>query len=167
MRRVSPQQLLPLPKASTRKPSNRRKVTSAIITDTPEKERLEKEIQDRLNKKRKKPRAARKLSTQKQQDSSTEEEELPKGVLASDTDSPEEMDETEHEMATTDVKPGVYVLVKFVTKKKSSKFYVGEVKSEVGGSYEVRFMRKVKESAASFVFPDKDDIDWISFGDII
>lgn len=168
MSRVSPQQLLPLPKASARKPSNRRKVTSAIVTDTPEKERLESEIQERMDKKRKKPRAARKLCRQKEQESSTEEKELPKGVLGSDSDSPDEVNsDAEQEMTSTNVKPGVYVLAKFVTTKKTNKFYVGEIKSEVEGSYEVRFMRKVKESAASFVFPDKDDTDLINFNDII
>lgn len=49
--RNTPQQLLPLPKASPRKLSNRSKDKSAKITDTPEKLRLKTEISEREAKK--------------------------------------------------------------------------------------------------------------------
>lgn len=61
--RVTPAQILPLPKAGARTTSTRRKVSSTILTDTPEKNRLELEYNDRAAKK-KRP-VAKRLSKRK------------------------------------------------------------------------------------------------------
>lgn len=172
---ITPQQILPLPKAGPRKPSNRRKVKSAIVTDTPEKERIEMENAERAAKKRPKVAASRRLSVKRKAstaavcDSSTEEEELAKEMVESDSDISEEenMELGEIDMECEDLKPGVYVLVRFITDKQNQKLYAGKIISKVNDYYEVRFMRKVKGSAASFMFPDKDDITSITFNDII
>lgn len=171
--RITPEQILPLPKAGPRKPSNRRKVKSAILTDTPEKERIEREHAEMVAKKRPKGKASnkgpagKKASTVVASDSSSEEE-LAKELIQSDSDSPdEEEDNADVEMETKDLQPGVFVLVKFLTNKKNTKLYVGEITSKTEEEYEVKFMRKVKGTAASFIFPEEDDITTVPFNDII
>lgn len=172
--RITPQQILPLPKAGPRKANNRRKVKSAIITDTPEKLRLEEEIKERDGKKRQKPKPAtqRKLYKRKLNDanySSEEEEEmLPKELVNSDSDSPdEEVDQIEEQVLDTSIEAGAYALVRFTTDKRSLKYYVGEILSVEDNELQLKFMRKVKGSAASFAFPEKDDVSTVDANDII
>ena len=143
-----------------------------VITDTPEKEGLENEIQEKRGKGTRIPAAVRKLPAKRRarepESSTDEDEELVKEFLGSDSDSTDNnQSETEQELASINVNPGVCVLVKFVTDKKRNKFYVGEVIAEVEAGYQVRFTGKIKDSAASFTLPDKEDIDSISFNDII
>ena len=70
-------------------------------------------------------------------------------LLASDSDCAIE-EIYDNDNTTDNIKPGTFVLVKHVTKKKFNKFYVGEVTVVKDKSYQVKFIRKVKESTASF-----------------
>ena len=102
------------------------------------------------------------------QESSSEEEELAMEMLDTDSESPDDNEsEADQELNTQNIKPGIYVLVKFVTSKQTNKFYVGETIAQTDANITVKFMRKVKDSAASFVFPEKDDIDTICLEDVI
>ena len=166
---VTPEQILPLPKAKPHKPSKKRKVKSAILTDTPEKQRLEKEIQDRAVKK---PRVANKKKSKKkrfpiQPAGSSSEEELVQMVLDSDSDCSIDNDSGENDHISGNINPGSFVVVKYETDKKSHKFYVGKITFVKDDCYKVKFMRKVKSSAASFIFPEVEDLDDVSFDDII
>lgn len=171
--RITPEQILPCPKAGPRKASNRRKIKSAIITDTPEKERLEAEMSERAAKKRPKPSGKEKRKPKRKLivsvESSTEEEELAKDMLDSDSDSPDEQQREgfAEENSSGNIEPGVFVLVKFITDKLSNKFYVGEVLSRTEDDFQVKFMRKVPNSAASFTFPERADISSVTFQDVI
>lgn len=170
--RVTPMQICPLPKAGPRKATNRKKKKSAILTDTPEKNRLEKEAEERKKKMQKKSgvpdkkKSVKRKAPAEAQDSSSEEEELAKELLASDSDSADE-EQSQPDDSTDNIKPGAFVLAKYVTAKRSNKFYVGQVKSVNDDVYELKFMRKVKGSAASFAFPEEEDIERIMFDDII
>ena len=167
--RITPQQLIPLPKAGPRKPSNRRKVKSAIITDTPEKLRLESEISERQAKKRLKRAAKKRICRKinKPATSSSEDEDMAKELLATDSDSTNEEVNAEHVVEDIGMEPGQYVLVKFVTPKRSYKYYIGEILSKNSEELHVKFMRKVKGSAASFAFPEQEDVSIINADDVI
>lgn len=59
---ISPNELKPFPKAAPRKGVFRRKRKSAILTDTPEKNALEEEAQERDNRKKKVSKVKKKLA---------------------------------------------------------------------------------------------------------
>lgn len=87
-----------------------------------------------------------------------------KELLASDSDNPDDA-EGEEGIAEATMKPGKYVLVKFVTDQRSLKYYVGLILSQY--LMNLKFMRKVKGLAASFAFPDTEDVSTISANSII
>lgn len=155
---VTPAEILPLPKAGPRKKSTRRKVSSAILTDIPEKNRLE----DSERESKKKRPVAKRLPKKKlvaTNEDSTSEEELAHNLLDSDTDSPDDQSVHYQEPTADSVKVNSYVLVKYSTKRKTKIHYVGVVLKVDGENYEVNFMRKVKGSAACFMYPDMEDRD--------
>ena len=57
-----------------------------------------------------------------------------------------------------------YILVKYATKK-TVRHYVGQVKAIRNEEFEVRFLKKLLGS--KFVFPDKDDEDFVDKENII
>ena len=65
------------------------------------------------------------------------------------------------------VKTGTFVLVKYITNRQSSKLYVGQVIHPMEDKFEIKFMRKVIEFAASFAFLEKDYLDVIPLEDVI
>ena len=166
---VTPEQLLPLPKANRKRLSKRKKVKSAILTDTPEKQRLENEQNEKSNKNKEKApmKKMRKLKrTTIEKPCSDEDVVIP--VNESDLKIPEEKHVQENCLESAQaIVAGTYVLIKYVTKKNTNKLYVGQVKSLVKESFEVKFMRKVKGSAASFSFPETEDLDIVTFNDIV
>lgn len=150
---ITPMQILPLPKALPKKKSNRRKVRSAILTDTPRRRVL------RMNRLRELPKTYARVPNQKKSNAqktpvpadSSSSEGLGVESLQSDSDSPdEECAETEiveqHQVAS--VKVGAFVLVNYVTRKQSNRLYVGQVVTQLEENFEVKFKRKVKGSAA-------------------
>lgn len=93
---------------------------------------------------------------------------MSKELVNSDRDSPDEdEDQMGEKVLDVTIKAGEYALVKFTTDKRSLKYYVREILSEGDNELQMKFRRKVKDSAASFAFPEKDDISTIDANDII
>ena len=115
--------------------------------------RLKQEIKERESKKRQKPKPAvkKKLCERRGNYSSDEERDvLSKELVNSDSDSPdEEVDLTDELVLDASMKVGEYALVKFTTDKRSLKYYVGAILSVGDKELLMKFMGKVKGSAAS------------------
>ena len=159
---VTPEQILPLPKARARKPSNRRKVKCAILTDTPEKNELE----NAQKQKEKKTRKKKKLTESDEEDAYATQLEN-EMVLATDSES---ADDNETEMPTivtaNSVTKGSHVLVKYQTARKTKIYYAGVVLAVDADKYEINFLHKVKGTAASFIYPETEDRDNIDLESI-
>lgn len=181
---VAPEDVRPYPKTTvqSKKTGGRKKRKSAILTETPEKNRIEEETLKRLEKKRIKliPKATRpkqqhkllkKLSFNNSSESECEdhvslhdESDEDLGRLIASTNS-----EYDFERGLSDdlvLKPNDYVLVEFDGKKKVL-MLVGqteEVEEEEGRTYKVKFMRK--KDSWKFYFPEKEDISSVEREDI-
>lgn len=161
---VTPEHIVPLPKAPARKPSNRRKVRCAILTDTPEK----KELEDAQNTKNAKKKKEKKVRKRKQPTESDEEEayatQLESEMILS-TDS-ESADENEMEMPASVTADSVikscHVLVRYRTERKTDIYYAGVVVDVADDGYAINFLHKVKGTAASFIYPEKEDCDHVT-----
>lgn len=166
MAHITPESIAPLPKAQPRKPktTSRRKVTSAILTDTPEKNRIQAEADEKASKKRqKKPVNRKKKKAVALEDDSTSEEELAREMLDSDSDSPNE--ELVHgippvpTMCTVQVNS--HVLVKYPTRKNSNIYYVGVILDldAENKTFGINYMKKVNGTAVWFTYPEREDRD--------
>lgn len=163
---VTPQDILPLPKAGPRNATKnrRKKARSAILTDTPEKLRLEEEKRER-NSKGKVPAKKKKQGKQRAKpaaaEDSTSEEELAKEMLDTDSDSVD--DEPVHNVpappTNESIKINMHVLVQYTTQRKTNIYYVGAVIGKSKSFYKVNFLKKAKGSAASFIYPENEDVD--------
>ncbi len=130
---VSPREILPLPKCPPRTQTKRNRVKTAILTDTPEKQAIEKAYKER----------PKKLGGKKQKNSkengkpkkkatkkniivnSSEESDVPVSI---DNVSDEESSEDERsDQGNTDLSVGDFVIVNFATKHRSV-HYIGMVK---------------------------------------
>lgn len=171
---VTPSDILPFPKAQPRstKVSGRKRKRAAILTDTPEKERLEREMAERRLKQKapvKKNMKGKSRSTGKKKksremtlSSSSSDEELP--VPLTDSDSAEE--EMENRPAAppspSKLTAGEHVLVKYKTERNTVQHFVGMIDSVMAdGQLCINFMRRKRESTALFTYPEREDIDTI------
>lgn len=158
--RVTPKEILPLPKAAKRKRSNRPVVRAGILTDTPEKDRLKAaKLQSKTKRKRK---------TKLVPESETEsEEDLP--VQLTDSESAES--ETESELGRDrncdDLAIGKYVLVRYLTQQRSVKHFVGIVNTIEEDAITLNFMKRTSKISFHFAFPDEPDVDTVSASDVI
>ncbi|KAG5862459.1 hypothetical protein JTB14_010481 [Gonioctena quinquepunctata] len=131
---TTPEQLRPYPKAKTRtmKASNREKTKSRVLTDTPEKDEIERIFNERQRKEelKKSKQVVRNITARKKKvpvevESSGDEE-----TYSPDSDSSEisnEICEPEEQVfVCTSLKHGDYVLTK-ICGKKSIHFYVAEI----------------------------------------
>lgn len=170
---VTPDQLIPLPKAGPRKPGcrQRRKTKSAILTDTPEKNRIEMEMLTRAKRKgrgstvsvSKKKRAS---SKKNETIESSSDEELAQELLYSDEGSAdEEQDDIPMAPTKETINVNDHVLVKYETDKQSI-YYTGRVMKCDDGIFTINFMRKVGDSCF-FVYPDKEDIHDVDLAAIV
>ena len=157
---TSPADIIPLPKAKPRRNStNRRRIKSAIITDTPDKDRRLAEQEASKSKGK-----AKKKRMDPIPDSSSDEDGDLAVPLATDSDSCAEVEETDQAEAieTQSLVQGVHILVKYVTERGTAKYYAGVIDEVCDGELRVSYLRKKQGSAAQFVYPDKVDIDVIS-----
>jgi len=185
---ISPEEIRPYPKAAPRKPTSRgrKKVQSMVLTDTPNKERLQTEIMQRKQKsgktgksklpERKKIQTAKAVDDISSSSSSDEEEELARAI-SSDSDMDYELEDTlrnkeddETEPRKENLKKDKYVLVKYATKK-SVRHFVGLIIDQVSeeNTVEVKFLvrQPTRQNVSSFVFPENDDIDEVDIDNII
>ncbi|KAG5881610.1 hypothetical protein JTB14_030307 [Gonioctena quinquepunctata] len=131
---TTPEQLRPYPKAKTRtmKASNRKKTKSRVLTDTPEKDEIERIFNERQRKEelKKSKQVVRNITARKKKvpvevESSEDEE-----TYSPDSDSSEISNEIcepeEQAFVCTSLKHGDYVLTK-ICGKKSINFYVAAI----------------------------------------
>ena len=169
------EEILPLPKAGPRKTGQtRRKVKSAILTNTPEKERLELEHASRTTKHKttskvsvtaKRPKQTKQKPNHPE---SSDEEDLPDDLLESDEESPDD-DEPEPPSApcSDDINVNTHVLVTYKVGKLTL-YYAGMVIKKDDENITVNFMRRVMDSATiAFVYLENEDIHVVDFESIV
>lgn len=195
---VTPQDIVPLPKAIPVAPKRkgRKKGRCMVATDTPEKLALEKEADEKKQKKQeqmqrkalreqkkkeatkrksatkpkngKRPRTARMLSFD--EDSSSDDDHV---SLASKSSS-EWIEEEEEQPVESDTLPplcrdpeeGEYVLVEF--KAKEPTYYIGKILTGIDKNqeFEISYLRKSSKVLGKFVLPQVPDLSNVSRGDI-
>lgn len=181
----SPEMIRPHPKAGARKTikKGRRKGATKILTDTPEKETIEKEYRDREEKKRKqlankikrnlgkektKVKSKSKIKRRKTEETSSDEENLqippsPESdayVIEDDLLEDEKSESEEEDDGNDDnVHEGDWIVVNLTSEKNLVHRYVGQVIKEHFASLDVKFAKKVTEK--KFKWPVKNDISLI------
>lgn len=169
-----PEEIRPYPKSIRPKTNKRKKKYSAILTETPEKEKLESEQKERENRKRQIGQNQTERKKRKQQKShirkvfadETSESGNDETLCQESDDSPMEEDEQENiDYDTSNLVENDFVLVRFATKK-TIKYFVGQISSKIS-DYEffVNFLKMAP--GQRFIFPDKEDTSSISPKDII
>lgn len=182
---ISPSFIRPFPKAPPRTSSNRGRKPgrTRILTDTPEKEELERLANERKKKagsvkkkvlsefkENKKPEDKENINRdinkqrkykRNKSDSESEDEESSEELSLHDSSSENEFNEIKLKLKLTD-----FVLVKFSTKKQC-RYYVGIVNEIANGFTEakINFLRK-KSEAFKFYYPEQIDESWIDIDDI-
>lgn len=176
---VSPEVFKGYPKAGERKVkiSQRKRATSCIPTDTPEKEKIEMkymEKKEKENMKKKKQAATKNLFSKKRKtipkdiSSDEEDEEI---SLNDDSDGEAtawvpEAEPSGFEELDKDPEPDDFVLVQF--KAKNDVFYIGKVVElkELSNDIVVNFLRKSTKFDGHFIFPTIPDVAIIPLNDI-
>ena len=154
--KVTPQSLMPVPKAPARKTkTSRKRRKTAILTDTPEKNLIAAESRQRELKKKPAKRCKKK---QQIIESETSESEL--STILTDS---EEYSEEENARSTVvnekTLQVGEHVLVRYETQRKTELFYIGVVEKIEDRYITVNFMRRKPGSTAQFIYPTVKDRD--------
>ncbi|KAK2727200.1 hypothetical protein QYM36_007882, partial [Artemia franciscana] len=192
---ITPESVRPHPRIdpTKRNPSNiRKRGKTRILTDTPEKEQLEKEKQNREAKKAKKKTPQKKITETKKMvgrrqtkvgnkrkpsafirlsvsETSSSEPELPDDICDDESDMSLDLGEDDVVASDRPVSPiqiGKFVLVKFELGKSKSScvYYVGLVESIDNDVADVKFLRKI---GPKFVFPEIEDKATVDKKDIV
>ncbi|KAK2708271.1 hypothetical protein QYM36_014016 [Artemia franciscana] len=192
---ITPESVRPHPRIdpTKRNPSNgRKRGKTRILTDTPEKEQLEKEKHNREAKKAKKKTPQKKITKTKKMvgrrqtkvgnkrkpsafirlsvsETSSSEPELPDDICDDESDMSLDLGEDDVVASDRPVSPiqiGKFVLVKFELGKSKSScvYYVGLVESIDNDVADVKFLRKI---GPKFVFPEIEDKATVDKKDIV
>ena len=138
---TKPEQILPLPEAAPRqKTTKRRKVASAILTTTPEKNKLIEAIAAQGANKPKACKRKKKFASPISS-SDDDDEEIPERLT--DSESGEDPFGDVAQVEDADIAVGSYVVVKYVTERKSTLHFVGCILSTNSENHEVKYLRKV------------------------
>lgn len=180
---LSPEMIRPHPKAGARKTikKGRKKGATKILTDTPEKEAIEKEHREREEKKRKqlankikrnlgkektKVTSKSKVKRKEHEETSSDEESLriPPSPESDAYDVEDDLDEKSESEEEDDgnydnVHEGDWIVVNLTSEKNLVHRYVGQVIKEHLASLDVKFAKKVTEK--KFKWPVKNDISLI------
>lgn len=146
---TTPEQLWPFPKAKdrTKNVSNRKKTTSRILTDTPEKDEIErffieKQRKEELKKRRQAVRNIAATKRKAKEVESSEEED----TYSTDSNSSEISDEIfeseEQALIIGSLKQGDYVLTK-IAGKKSTYFYVADIINNGIDEFQVKYLKRM------------------------
>ncbi|KAK9977146.1 hypothetical protein ABG768_018967 [Culter alburnus] len=155
---VSPREILPFPKCPPRRQIKRKRVKTAILTDTPEKQAIEKAYKERqkklAGKKQKnikeKGKPKKKATKKKIIFSSSEESDVPVSI---DSVSDEESSEDERsDPGNTDLSVGDFVIVNFATKHRSVR-YIGMVKKVEDDEILAQFLRRIQGNTKEWERP--------------
>ena len=169
---ISPSEILPLPKCPPRAQTKRKRVKTAILTDTPEKKIIEKAYEERQQKLAGKKQNSKEKGKPKKKapkkkiiiDSSSEDGDLPV-PLEDDIESSED----ESDPGNTHLSVGDFVIVNFATKHRSLR-YVGMVEKVEGEEILTQFLRRIqghkKWERPTFAIKDKD-VAHVPKGDVV
>ncbi|KAK2717830.1 hypothetical protein QYM36_006586, partial [Artemia franciscana] len=157
---LTPEDVRPYPKALLRKQSNRggrKKGASRVLTDTPEKDKIEAAMMAKEAKQDEKDAKAK----------STDEESVVSVHLDDDTDDSLHIgdDELTEPLALGTLSIGDYVLVEFEGKN-SSLHYVGFVKEKDNSEVFVSFLRRKDSDSSKFFFPQVVDESYVNLADV-
>ena len=183
---ISPVDIRPYPKAEKCKLSKggRKKGRTRILTDTPEKEAIEKEMDEKLRK-MKRAKSENLIKTEKMfRNKKKTFDQLTKTsnygqcsqILSSETDEDDPpvsickndffIKEIDWSVDNVDIGVNDFVLVKFCTKK-SILHYVGRVEAvDSGFGFDLQFMRK-RDGNCIFYFPQQIDKGFVENTDVI
>lgn len=162
----APEDIRPFPKAvrPTSKKISKRKKSSAILTETPEKNRIEQEILERELKKSSKKKKSKTEHIRKVFAEETSESEI-ENIYQESDDSPMEDEETDIDWDGYSLDINDFILVKFATKK-TLKHFVGQIVDKNGRrEYLVNFLKVT--SGQKFIFPDRKDESLVTLEDIV
>lgn len=141
---VAPHEILPLPKCPPRAQTKRKRVKTAILTDTPEKQTIQKAYEERQKKLagkkqngKEKGKPKKKAPKKKIIDSSSEESDVP---LPLDDESSED---ERSDPGNTDLSVGDFVRVNFATKHRSLR-YIGMVEKVEDDEVLTQFLRRIQ-----------------------
>lgn len=180
---ISPEQVRPFPKAGPKKSKNgRKRVVSRVLTDTPVKAAIEKEYEERVNRKRNQAtlpsKTIRKIFPNDCEDSVSIEKERKKRRQSHFTPTADEDEASENitddddceevnneDWGVMSAKSGDFVLVKFCTKSTAC-HYVGKVIQIREYECKVKFMRRYRFGSDCFVYPDVEDTSYVPFEDM-
>lgn len=162
---ITPEAVRPHLKAAERKQSKkgRKKAKSVVLTDTPIKDQIEKEYEERILKRKQnesKRRGIEKVKRKVLNDSSSDSD-VDEDIYCDSTDEEEEYEE---DFESKPITINDYVLVKY-EKKSYVKYFVGHVIQKEKDDYHISFLKRLPSN--KFVFPDKCDKDIVSFEDIV
>lgn len=163
---ISPENVRPFPKAEPRKmfSKGRKRGYSRVLTDTPEKENIERQLLEKQCTKKNKTEPKKKAIKRKVFEESSDSDVSLK-YAESDEDDFLQPEEDNISDQNEPLVFGDHVLVKFATKK-TIKFAVGKIVNVLPESeFTVKFMKK-KNDVYHFVYPDVDDIADIELKDI-
>lgn len=176
-KKLTPQEFRPFGKAPPRKSGTKRKYgKTLVLTDTPMKESLIAEMNEKRNNEQKgktKRKIVREVEGDSEEDFDKEEADLAKKLRDDDSSGDEILVEDDRVGRLvldpcadlgSNVAEGEYVLAKFAAKTKVSHF-VGVVISTDGFFSTVSFFKKASET--SFVKPDPADISDVNNNDIV
>ncbi|KAK2717059.1 hypothetical protein QYM36_007264 [Artemia franciscana] len=166
----------PYPKALLRKQSNRggrKKGASRVLTDTPEKDKIEaammakKAKQDEKDAKAKARLLKKNMKKPTSQTKSKGQKRSSKLHLDDDTDDSLHIgdDELTEPLALGTLSIGDYVLVEFEGKN-SSLHYVGFVKEKDNSEVFVSFLRRKDSDSSKFFFPQVVDESYVNLADV-
>ncbi|XP_023218187.1 uncharacterized protein LOC111632236 [Centruroides sculpturatus] len=168
---LSPQLVKPFPKASARKTakSNRRGSTR-ILTDTPEKDKIQQAFQEKEAKKRKNESKERRTKSKKQLlqhiPEETESEDEGSQSSSSSKSDATSSEGSDIENSVKHIQPNDFILVRFA-KKTSVVYFVGKVLKKLSDEdLKVKFMKKIL-GCYKFIFPEEDDISDVTMEDIV
>lgn len=169
---VTPSDILPIPKAQPRanKRKGRKRKRATVWTNTPEKQLLEQDLAERQQKLKSimQKKARKSKPVEVIPSSSEEDEELP--VCLTDSESAGENDEARPltPPSPSILVPGEHVLVQCKTERNKLKNFVGMIKSVLAdGRLNIKYLRRKRDSAAQFVYPEREDMDTVHMSTIL
>lgn len=170
---ITPEIVRPFPKAAPRKNiSQRKKVKSRVLTETPEKNKIEEETVAREQKQQKLQANKMKRNICKTTPTTKKNAEIPE-IETSESDEDivyASSDESEDFTDIAKYEQNDYILVKFATKKLCN-YYVGQITEifAVDSEFEVTFLKRIKGKGTSstFHFPETEDISIVPIEDVV
>jgi len=174
----SPKDILPFPKAPPRSSNlairGRKRAKSRILTETPEKAKIEEEFRQREEKKSKKSveKQKKKVEVVKKKvlmsSSDEDSDQLSFHDSSSDSNFLGQSSESETEeivTANTNLHFNDFVIVKFPTKR-AIKYFIGKIEGLGENEIEVNFLRK-KDETFQFFYPEIPDKSFVQREDCI